>query len=322
MDQTVRIAFLGTNTSAEAFAPASMGNVGVGFDILGLAFQGLGDKVVVERRNEPGVDILAIEGSNDIPLDPAKNTASVAALAFLNTIQAKHGVQITVKKGLPLASGLGSSAASAVAAVVATNALFGSPLSREALLPACLEGEALVSGYHLDNIAPCLTGGITLVSANSECQVRHLPVPAGLFFALVAPAVRVQTASARAVLPREIPLAIMTAQTGAVACLVDALHRDDVGAVAAAMEQDSVIEPARAHLMPQFDRIRETAKSAGALAVVISGAGPALCAVCDSRDIANSVAITMENVYSEAGTGCMTKVTQVDQQGARILSIH
>lgn len=311
-----------TNTSAEAFAPASMGNVGVGFDILGLAFEGLGDRVLVERRDEPGVVILAVEGSNDIPLESTDNTASLAANAFLEKIEAQHGVAITIKKGLPPASGLGSSAASAVAAVVAANALFGNPLSRNALLPACLEGEALVSGYHLDNIAPCLMGGITLVSSNALDHVRHLPVPEGLFFALVTPDVRVATANARAVLPSVISLETMTAQTSAVACLVDALHRGDVGAVAYAMEKDGVIEPARAHMMPQFLRIRAAAKGVGALAVVISGAGPTLCAVCSANNIARDVAVVMHNVYAESDIGCMTHVTQVDEQGAQVLSVH
>ena len=299
-----------------------MGNVGVGFDILGLAFQGLGDRVVVERRNEPGAVILAVEGSDDIPLDPAGNTASVAANAFLKMIEAQQGVEIIIKKGLPLASGLGSSAASAVAAVVATNALFGSPLSRTALLPACLEGEALVSGYHLDNVAPCLMGGITLVSTNTIDRVRHLPVPEGLFFALVTPDVRVLTANARAVLPRVISLETMIAQTAAVAYLVDALHRGDVDAVAAAMGKDGIVEPARVHMMPQFYRIREVAKKAGALAVVISGAGPTLCAVCSANHVAHAVATVMHNVYDQSGIGCMTHVTQVDEQGARVLSVH
>jgi homoserine kinase len=312
---------LTTNTSAEAFAPASMGNVGVGFDILGLAFQGLGDKVLVERRDEPGAIILSVEGSNDIPLEPAKNTASVAVNAFLNMIQARNGVAITITKGLPLASGLGSSAASAVAAVVATNALLGNPISRDALLAPCLEGESLVSGYHLDNVAPCLMGGITLVSSNTVDCVRHLPVPRGLFFALVTPNIRVPTARARAVLPQTISLATMITQTGAVARLVDAFHRGDVGAVAAAMEKDSVIEPARAHMMPHFLEIREMAKKTGALAVVISGAGPTLCAICDAVDIAHNVADVMHHVYHDSGVGCMTHVTEVDEQGARVLSL-
>src|SRR5262245_44605198 len=147
------------NTRAEAFAPATVANLGVGFDILGMALLEPGDIVRVELTDEPGAHIISIQGDNGkLPLEPAKNTACVAANSLLKRLQAPYGVDIVLEKRLPLASGLGSSAASAVAAVVAVNALAGEPLSFEELLPACLDGEAAVSGYHADNVAPCLFG--------------------------------------------------------------------------------------------------------------------------------------------------------------------
>ncbi|NJL56958.1 homoserine kinase [bacterium] len=262
------------NASAEAFAPASMGNVGVGFDILGLAFREPGDTVRVVPRDEPGAVMLAIEGDGGVlPLASEQNTASVAASAFLKQIDAPCGVGIVLRKDLPLASGLGSSAASAVAAVVAANALFGEPVPRHDLLPACLEGEALVSGYHADNVAPALLGGIVLVTGLSAREVTPLPVPSAMHLALVTPSISVPTAEARAVLPQHIPLKTFVQQTGGVARLIDALHRDDLAGVAHAMESDTIIEPARKHLIPHLDEVRAQAKAAGALAVVISGAG-------------------------------------------------
>lgn len=310
------------NTRAEAFAPASMGNVGVGFDILGLAFCEPGDHVTVELLDEPGVILKAIEGDGGVlPRDPRKNTASVAAAAFLDLVGATCGLGITVKKGLPLASGLGSSAASAVAAVVATNALLGEPLSCLELLSPCLEGEAIVSGYHADNVGPCLLGGITLITGIDAAQIRRLPVPPHMHMALVTPHVEVPTVEARAVLPKHIPLSAMVAQTGAVACLVDALHRGDLYAAAAAMERDGVIEPARAHLMPLLKEVRHAAKRAGALSMVISGAGPTLCAVCDSEITAQQVAQVMEAVYNDAGIGGTGRHTRVDERGARVLDV-
>jgi homoserine kinase len=308
------------NASAEAFAPASMGNVGVGFDILGLAFDGLGDVVRVEPCDASGAIIQTIEGGNDLPLDPAQNTASVAVNAFLSRVESTLGIAITIKKGLPLASGLGGSAASAVAAVVAANALLGNPLSREGLLPACLEGEAIVSGYHLDNIAPSLLGGITLILGGRK--VQPLPVPPNMFFALVTPDVRVSTAAARSVLPQSVSLKALIDQTGAVAQLVDALHRRDVSSAAAAMEQDTVIEPARAHLIPRFYEVRQAAKKAGALGVVISGAGSTLCAVCNSTDVSRQVAGAMKSVYDVADIDSTIHNTQVSQRGAQVLSVR
>ena len=300
-----------------------MGNVGIGFDILGLAYEEPGDTVLVEHRIEPGAVIALIEGDGGVlPRDSNKNTAAIAANAYLQAIDAETGMSITLRKGLPLASGLGSSAASGVAAVFAANALFGEPLSRKELLAACLEGEAAVSGYHADNVGPCLLGGITLITGTDIEDIRHLPVPDDLYLALVTPDVEVPTAEARAVLPKEIPLQTFVRQTGDVAVMVDALHRGDVKAVAKAMEQDQVVEPARQHLMPLLSEVRAAAKQAGAYAVVISGAGPTLCAVCDSETVSNAVASAMEAVYHDAGIVSNGWATRVDPVGARLLCLE
>lgn len=305
-------------TTAEAYAPASMGNVGVGFDILGLAFEEPGDVVQVRLRDEPGVTVVAIEGDGGaLPFDPRKNTAAAAAQALLDTIGARQGVDLTLYKRLPLASGLGSNAASAVAAAVAVNALFGAPLAKEDLLPACLEGEACVSGYHADNVAPSLLGGIVLIAGAG--LIRRLPTPPGLWLALATPEVAVPTAAARAVLPASVPLGQMKSQTAAVALLVDALYRGDIEQLAAAMESDSVVEPARAHLMSRLAEVRAAAKRGGALAVVISGAGPTLCAVCDTAAAACQAAAAMKAEYDEAGINSAVRHCQVGAEGARVL---
>ncbi|MBI5669718.1 MAG: homoserine kinase [Chloroflexi bacterium] len=310
------------NTSAEAFAPATVANLGVGFDILGLALQEPGDTVRAERRTEPGAVIARIEGDGGrLPLDPTKNTACVAARETLKLLGAAQGVALTIHKDLPLASGLGSSAASAVAAAVAVNALFGSPLTCEELLPACIEGEAAVSGYHADNVAPCLFGGVVLVAGTTAEQIFRLPIPDRLHLALVTPDVAVPTAMARAVLPKTVELHDMVLQTAAVARLLNALHRGDVADMAAAMELDTVIEPARAHLMPLLPEIRAAAKQAGALGVVISGAGPTLCAVCDSQPTAQAVAGVMEYIYRNAGIPATARQTRISAEGARVLRV-
>jgi homoserine kinase len=312
-----------TNTRAEAFAPATVANLGVGFDILGIAVEGSGDVVAVELRDEPGAVMLSIENDNGkLPYEADKNVASIAANAYLKQIGAKQGVGIRLTKGLPLASGLGSSAASSVAAVVATNALFGEPLAREELLAACLEGEAAVSGYHADNVAPCLLGGITLTTGTQIERIRRLPVPENVFLAMVTPDVAVPTAEARAVLPQIIPLKQMVHQIGAVAELMDAIYRGDVQAMAAAMERDQVIEPARAHLMPYLVEIRFAAKRAGALSLVIGGAGPTLCAVCDDESTAAKVAQAMQEIYTAAGLNSLIRHGKIAKDGARVLSVR
>ncbi|MBC8097997.1 MAG: homoserine kinase [Armatimonadetes bacterium] len=307
---------------AEAFAPASMANVGVGFDILGLALDCSGDRVVAEWRAEPGITITRIEGDSGLlPLNPAKNTASVAAQSVLTTLGVTHGAALTLYKDLPLASGLGSSAASAVAGAVAVNALCGSPLSPAELLPACLDGEALVSGYHADNVAPSLLGGLILISGTDMSQLRQLPYPPHLRFALVTPDVAVPTAEARAVLPAMIPLKAMIAQTSALAQLIDALYRGDIPAMGAVMEQDGIIEPARAHLMPMMHDVRAAAKRAGAYGMVISGAGPTLCAVCDSDALSEAVAAAMLAVYIDAGISAVARSAQIAVSGAQVLGV-
>lgn len=305
---------------AEAFAPASMGNVGVAFDIMGLAFQKPGDTVCVELSDTPGVEIVSIKGDNGhLPRDPAQNSASVAANSVLKQIDATQGVRLALIKDLPLASGLGSSAASAVAAAVAVNALFGTPLTRAELLPACLDGEAAVSGYHVDNVGPSLLGGITLITGIEFDQICHLPVPENLHFALVTPDVAVPTAKARAVLPSHVPLREFVAQSGAIARLVDALHRNDLEAFAAAMESDRIIEPARTSLIPLLADARAAAKRAGAMALVISGAGPTLAAVCDSAATAQTVSRALGAVYDDSGIDNLILHTQVSHEGAQIL---
>jgi homoserine kinase len=311
------------NASAEAFAPATVANLGVGFDILGLALREPGDIVRVDHRDEPGAIMIAIEGDcGQLPYDPDKNTACIAANSVLKTLGAASGVAITLHKHLPLASGLGSSAASAVAAAVAVNALFGDPLPRQDLLPACLDGEAAVSGYHADNVGPSLFGGITLITGMSSDQIHSLPVPEGVHLALVTPDVAVPTAEARAVLPKMVSLRDMVAQTGAVARLVDAIYRGDVPAMAAVMEQDGIIEPARAHLMPRLLEVRAAAKHAGALGMIISGAGPTLCAVCTSEKSAEMVAAAMKNIYDNAGIQSTARCTQIATSGAQVLRVN
>lgn len=305
---------------AAAYAPATMANLGVGFDILGLALAEPGDTVEAVFSSEPGVQIASISGDGGrLPREAERNTAGIAAQSVLRLVGETRGVALSIHKGLPLASGLGSSAASAVAAAVAVNALLGEPLSRAELLPAALDGEASVSGRHADNVAPCLFGGITLSFGLTAAEIWPLPVPEHLWLALVTPDVEVPTAQARAVLPEHVPLKTMVAQTASVARLMSALYRSDIPAMAAAMEADRVIEPARAHLMPMLAEVRHAAHKAGAHGLVISGAGPTLAAICDGEAPARAAAAAMADVYQSVSIGAVSRACQVADGGACLL---
>jgi len=306
--------------AVEVFAPATVANLGPGFDILGLALAEPYDTIIAERLDEPGVCIASITGDDGrLPLEADKNTAGIAASYVLNQLGIREsGVCLSITKGLPLESGLGSSAASAVGAAVAVNTLFGSPLTRHDLLPACVEGEAAVSGRHADNVGPALLGGIVLITDPTPAGVFKLPTPPDLVLALVTPAVSVPTAEARAVLPKTIPLRTYVQQSAVIALLVSALYRGDVALMAQAMESDQIIEPARAHLMPGLSEVRQVAREAGALATVISGAGPTLCAICNSSNVARLVADEMAAVYAIMGVPAATRVTTPSLDGATL----
>lgn len=314
---------MSTNTlprRVEVRAPATVANLGAGFDILGMALETPYDVIIAERTDIPGVQIKSISGDGGkLPLEPAKNTAGIAAQAVLDQLGIKDtGACLTLHKGLPLASGLGSSAASAAGGAAAVNALYGSKLSPEDLIPAAVEGEAAVSGRHADNVAPALMGGIVLVTGVRPDQCYRLPTPPNLWLTIVTPEVAVPTKEARAVLPNQIALGTMVKQTASAALLIHALHSGDLRLLGQAVEGDGVIEPARAHLMPGLEAIRAASRERGALATIISGAGPTLCAFSASKSTADRVLEGMFHVFYEMGIGFSTQVSRPSTQGVAV----
>ncbi|MGH7628351.1 MAG: homoserine kinase, partial [Gemmatimonadales bacterium] len=212
---------------ARAFAPGSVGNVGPGLDILGLAVAGAGDEVLVELTDAAGV-VVRDAGHPDLPTRADRNTAALAAAEVLRRAGSPvRGLAVSVRKGLPLSGGQGGSAASAVAAALAANRLLGDPLARPAMLEACLAAEATVAGRHADNVAPSLFGGVVLVRSVAPLDVVCLPVPPELRVVLAHPDQRLRTRESRAVLPREVPLDVALAQAAQVGALVAALAAGD-----------------------------------------------------------------------------------------------
>jgi homoserine kinase len=229
-------------------------------------------------------------------------------------VPAAPGIALTVKKGLPLSGGQGGSAASAIAGAAAANALLGGILDTNALLECGLIAEAKVAGRHLDNIAPALLGGITLIRSIDPIDVVRLPVPTGLRLVLAHPAQRLSTAMARRALPRTVPLPTVTHQLAQVAAMVAACYLNDLALFGRAI-QDRIAEPARASLIPGFIDAKRAAMDAGALGASISGAGPTAFAIADDLQRAHQIAAAMNASYARQGIECTTTVTEIDMDG-------
>lgn len=306
-----------TFEEVRVFAPATVSNLGPGFDVLGLALAGIGDTVVARRTSGRGVTLEAVHGAN-LPLEADKNTAGIAAAATLARSGLEAGISLEVHKGLPIGSGLGSSAASAVAAAYATNLLLGSPLRKADLIGPCLDAEAAVAGRHADNVAPSLLGGLILVRSIDPVDVIRLPIPDGLTLVVVTPNFELSTRKARAVLPAEVPLTAMVETAGNLAALVSACYSGDLGLMARAM-CDRVVEPRRAALIPGCREVIEAALDTGALGSSISGAGPTIFAICRSTRSAAEVAAAMTAVFARHGLDARSSISPADCPGARRL---
>ena len=301
-----------------AFAPATVANVGSGFDVLGFAVDRPGDTVEARRRAGRGVTLLEVTGDGGrLPRD-ASNTAVVAARTLLETLGEPFGVDLVLRKGMPLASGLGSSAASAAAALLAVNRLAADPLAPEELLPCALAAERVAAGAgHADNAAPALLGGFVLIRSTAPLDLVRLPVPDGLAAALLSPDVEIPTEAARRILRKRIPLADAVSQWGNLAALVASLYAGDLALMGRSLH-DLIAEPVRAVLIPGFAAVKQAALQAGAIGCSISGAGPAVFALAASLARAKTVAETMRQAFADAGLTAAAYVSEISRAGPRI----
>jgi homoserine kinase len=303
------------------FAPASMGNVAVGYDLLGSALDGLGDRVTVRRLEEPVVRIGAIKGRvTDLPTEPSDNTATVALNSLREAADVAGGFEVSIEKGIPLGSGLGGSAASAVGAVVAGAALLSGPWSEDELLPHALAGEAVASGdLHPDNVAPCLFGGLVLTRAMDPPDVVPIPVPSDIRCVLVHPDRVIPTREARACLPDTIPLSDSVRQTAHLGAFVAGCYRNDLALVGRAL-RDLIVEPHRAALVPGFSDVQDAAMEAGALGCSLSGAGPTLFAWCEGSAEAKAVRDAMVDVFGQHDVSPEAWISPIPSEGARVVT--
>nr|WP_237654620.1 homoserine kinase [Xanthomonas translucens] len=302
---------------ARAFAPASVANVAVGFDLLGYAVEGVGDTVTVRRIDAPQVRIAAIRGTTvALPLEAARNTAGAALIALREALALPFGFELEIDKGIPLSSGMGGSAASCVAALVAANALLDAPLSRQQLYLYSLEGEAVASGSrHGDNLGPMLLGGLVLSTLQ---RMVPLPVPAAWHSLLVHPDAVLETRRAREALAGDYRLGEFVAQSSNLALVLAGCHAGDEALVRAGL-RDVLIEPRRAPLIAGFDAAKHAALDAGAMGASISGAGPSIFAWFTTRAAAEAAAPAVQAAFAAAGFASQHWVSSLHCQGARLL---
>ena len=301
-----------------AFAPGSVGNVGVGFDILGHSIAGIGDVATVRRIDAPAVRIAAIRGTvTDLPLDAQRNTAGMALISLREALDLPFGFELELDKGIPLGSGLGGSAASCVAALVAANALLDAPLAADALYPHALAGEAVASGgRHGDNVGPMLLGGLVLATAE---RLTRIEVPAAWHAAGVHPHAVLETRQARAALAGDYALGEFVAQSAQLAQVLLGCERGDVALVRAGLN-DLLVEPRRAPLIAGFAAVKEAALAAGAMGASISGAGPSVFAWGESRADAERAATAMAAAFAGAGFDSDIHLTPVAGPAAAVIA--
>ena len=304
-------------TRATAFAPGSIGNVGPGFDVLGLAVDGIGDSVSVELTDEEcsTIDRLTGRDAELVPLDPKRNVAVVAAEAWLRNASIERRVIVSIHKGLALSGGMGGSAASSVAgawaAALAAGVAAPDPYS---IIAAALEGEAMVSGRHLDNIAPSVFGGLVICRSTDPIDVAPVKLGAEWWVALVTPAVRIETMTARAILPAASAREEWIQEMANTAALVWAFSTGDRGLASRALD-DVFAEPRRASLIPHFHDVKRAAIDGGAIGCSISGSGPTLFALAATREDAARCAEAMLKAFGEIAA--VAHVGPVARQGVR-----
>jgi homoserine kinase len=304
-----------------AFAPATVANVACGFDVLGFAVEKPGDEVELYENNKGKVVVESIIGDGGkLPLDAAKNTSAVAVSAMLQVLGKQSlGISINIKKMMPLGSGLGSSAASAAAALVALNELLGNPLTRSELVPFAIEAERMACGSgHADNVAPSLLGGFVLIRSYKPLDLISIPSPVSLFCTIVHPHAELRTEDSRAALKQTIGLNTATQQWGNLAGLIAGLFSSDFDLISRSLH-DEVAEPHRAPLIPGFFDVKHAAMKNGALGSSISGAGPSVFALSTDKKAATEIGNAMQQAFELNGLDSDLYVSQVNKAGAYII---
>lgn len=306
------------NSGIKVFAPATIANIAVGYDIIGLALESPGDEIIARKSDRvQGLTITKIlNDGGKLPLEASKNTATVAGQAVLDAIgESKMGIEIEIHKKMPIGSGLGSSAASAVAGAFAINEIVGKPFTKNELLPFAVQGEQSADkAFHADNVAPCLFGGIILVRNDDSLLHRRLPTPKGLYITLVHPNIEILTKNAREVVKSTVSLQKHIDQSFNLAGFVYSLFTSDFSMMRECLH-DHIIEPQRSFMIPKFDEVKKAALQHNAIGCSISGAGPSIFALSENSTDAENIAFAMKEVLLNAKIAANTIISKVNSEG-------
>jgi homoserine kinase len=306
------------NENIKIFAPATIANVGCAFDILGFAIDNIGDEMIIRRTNIPGIKIIS-KGLGNLPVEPEKNVAGVVAIEMMKRENGGFGLTIEINKLIYPGSGLGSSAASASGTAFGLNKLLGKNYSTKELVNFAMQGEKLASGSeHADNIAPAITGKFALIRGYNPLDIIEIDSPNDLYCTVIHPLIQIKTIEARKILPEQIPLKSAVTQWGNVAGLISGLYQSDYQLIGRSME-DVIVEPARASLIPEFYKLKNSAIKAGALGCSIAGSGPAVFAFSKGEEIANAVRDAFNHVYSSTAIDFHLFISKISQRGSRII---
>ena len=305
--------------SIKIFSPATVANVGCGFDVLGLCLDKVGDQMVIRKTQRKGIFITKIEGF-ELPYAVHENVAGVSALAMYNELNVDFGFEIEIYKQIKPGSGIGSSAASAAGSVFGMNYLLDNAFDKIDLIKFAMKGEAVASkSEHADNIAPAILGGFTLVKQNNPLEVIQLPTPKALNAVIVHPQIEIKTADSRAILPKTVAVSDATTQWSNVGSLVHALHTSDYNLIGKSLK-DVVIEPHRSKLIPNFNSLRKISLESGALGCSISGSGPSLFSLCEGLENAKKVEANQRGFMTNTGIPFETHISKINTEGIKILS--
>ena len=301
----------------KVLAPATVSNVVCGFDCLGFALEGPCDEMTIRKIGERVVRIINHDDYG-LPTDPIRNVAGVALNALMAAAELDHGFEVQITKLIKPGSGIGSSAASACGAVVAANRLLSDRFSQIELVELAMAGEMLASGSrHADNLAPCIFGGFTLVRSTEPLDVVSIDFPA-LFATIIHPQIEIKTSEARAMLPKQVPLADAIRNWSNLGSLVAALGKSDYSLISRSME-DTIVEPVRKSLIPKFDEVKSASLAAGALGGGISGSGPSVFMLSETEEVVEKVESAMRYAYNPTGIPYHPDVSRIHPDGVRFV---
>ena len=301
------------------FSPATISNLSCGFDVLGLCLETIGDYMEIIKSKRKGIYITSIIGEK-IPYNVKKNVAGVASEALIDSLNPDFGFEIKIDKKIKPGSGIGSSAASSVGAVVGINHLLGNPFKLKELIPYALEGEKLACGSkHADNVAPAILGGITLVRSTKPIDIIKLPIPENLKAVIIHPKIEIKTADARKVLDKSIPLEKASQYWANLGAFVSSLYENNYELMKKSIV-DNIIEPKRSQLIPMFDSLKQIANDNDSIGCGISGSGPSVFSLANGLKTAKIINNSFKKIYEETGIPFKTYVSDINKSGVKILS--